>query len=147
MIAEGFVLLRQPGCGFLDTNGPFYAKKSAEALWIGMPIEPRHCNAAGVAHGGMIMTLCDVMLAAGSNLTLNLMRYMTTVNFSCDFVGGATAGTWVEGRIDVIRQTRNFVFAQTLLQSADGSPIARASGTFTYRGEPDPRFSAQTYLG
>jgi uncharacterized protein (TIGR00369 family) len=146
-VPEGYARLSLPPSEYLGRNGPFYARRDGAEVAIGMRIEPRHANAMGIAHGGLVMTLADVVLTVGSNLRAGLSRFLTTVNVSCDFVGPARLGAWIEGRIEVIRTTKTLVFSRTLLQEQDGSPIARVSGILLMRGEPDPRFSAARYFG
>src|SRR5260221_3940406 len=101
-IPEGYAPLSLPPSEYLGRNGLFCVKREGAEITIGMRVEPRHANAMGVAHGGMVMTLADVVLTVGSNLRADLSRFLTTVNVTCDFVGPARLGTWVEGRIEVI---------------------------------------------
>ncbi len=54
---------------------------------------------------------------------------MPTINLTADFLRPAPLGSWVEGRTDCLRTTRNLVFAQALI-TADGEPVLRASGIF-----------------
>jgi len=135
-----------PPSEYLGRNGPFYARRAEAEVWIGMRVEPRHANAMGIAHGGLITTLADVVLTVGSNLRADLSRFLTTVNLTCDFVGPASVGAWVEGRVDVIRITKTLVFSRTLLQTEEGSPVARVSGILMMRGDPDSRFSVTRYF-
>ncbi len=48
---------------------------------------------------------------------------------SCDYLAPAPLGAWVEGRAEVVRITRNLLFAQGLA-TADGEPCLRANGIF-----------------
>ena len=48
---------------FLDHNGPFFYRENADGTFVvGLRIEPKHANARGSAHGGLLMTLCDIAL-------------------------------------------------------------------------------------
>jgi acyl-coenzyme A thioesterase 13 len=48
---------------FLDHNGPFFYRRTEDgAFVIGLRILPKHANARGGAHGGLLMTLCDIAL-------------------------------------------------------------------------------------
>ena len=44
-----------------------------------------------------------------------------------DFLAPSPLGAWVEGQAEVLRVTRNLVFAQGLI-TADGNPSMRFSG-------------------
>ena len=48
---------------FLDHNGPFFYRENGDGTFVvGLRIQPKHANARGVAHGGILMTLCDISL-------------------------------------------------------------------------------------
>jgi acyl-coenzyme A thioesterase PaaI-like protein len=141
----GFTVMNVKG-GFLVANGPFHARREGERMVIGLRIEDRHCNSNGVAHGGLVLGFSDFMLTAGLNYGARMSRFLVTVSASCDFAGPAKLGDWMEGRVDVLRVTRNMVFGQGLITTQDGSLVARISGVLKYSGEPDPKYSASRYL-
>ncbi|HYM31295.1 MAG TPA: PaaI family thioesterase [Candidatus Cybelea sp.] len=127
-VPEGFAPLPfGPDGSFIHVNGPLYGRRDGDDLVMGFRVEPRHCNPANVCHGGMLMSVADMLLGAGSNFRSQLSRFLPTVNMTADFLAPAPLGAWVEGRADVLRITRNLVFAQCLL-TADGAPALRASG-------------------
>jgi len=114
-VSEGFVRLPLPPAGFIDANGPLYGKWELDRIVLGVRIERRHCNTNGTCHGGMLALLADMLLAMGSNLQADLSRFLPTVNLTCDFLGPATLGSWIEGRLEVLRVTNSLVFSQGLL--------------------------------
>ena len=146
-VPEGYARLTLPPSEYLGRNGPFYAKRANGEIWIGMRIEPKHANAMGIAHGGLVTTLADVVLTVGSNLHAGLSRFLTTVNLSCDFIGPARVGAWIEARVEVMRTTKTLVFTRAVLQEPGGAAVARVSGILLMRGESDARFSAERYFG
>jgi uncharacterized protein (TIGR00369 family) len=116
--------------GFLEANGPLYGKWEGERLLLGFRVEPRHCNPGQVAHGGMLATFADMLLPIASRFQSKTdMGFLPTLNLSCDYLAPAPLGSWVEGRADVVRITRNLLFAQGLA-TADGEPCLRANGIF-----------------
>ncbi len=128
-IPEGFRKISFARNPFVEVNGPLYAKVDKGKFIIGIRIEPRHCNPMDRCHGGMLLTICDMVLAIGSNFQAELHQFLPTVNLTCDFLAPAPVGTWLEGRVEVLRTTRNLVFSQAIL-TADGTPVARANGIF-----------------
>jgi acyl-coenzyme A thioesterase PaaI-like protein len=56
-------------------------------------------------------------------------RFLPTISLQIDYLSGAKLGAWVQGEGDVLRRTRNMLFAQGLV-SADGEPAMRVSGVF-----------------
>jgi len=116
-----------PAGSFMDLTGPLYGRIEGESLLLGFRVEPRHCNPIGICHGGMLATFADMMLGVGCSFQAKLGRFLPTVNLTVDFLGAAALGAWIEGRVEVLRTTRNLVFGQTQA-SADGAPAVRASG-------------------
>ena len=142
----GFALLDLPASPFVIANGPFHGKWDGERFVLGLRIEEKHCNVIGVCHGGMIMTMADMLLTVGSNIQAGLSRFLPTVSMTCDFLASAKSGDWVEGRVDVLRTTRNLVFSSAVLEIPGGGPVARASAILRLAGEPDGRFARSRYL-
>jgi uncharacterized protein (TIGR00369 family) len=128
-IPEGYREISFSRNPFIAVNGPLYGKIEDEKFIIGLRVEPRHCNPNDRCHGGMLLTICDMVLAIGSNFQAKLQQFLPTVNLVCDFLAPALLGAWIEGRVEVLRTTRNLVFSQAML-TADGAPIARANGIY-----------------
>ena len=131
-------------------NGPVYAKREhtqeQEKLVLGILVEERHCSSTGLCHGGMLMSMADLILTIGVNVQAGLSRFLPTISVTCDFIGPAPKGEWLEARVDVLRVTRNLVFAQGMLALAGGAPVARLSGILKISGEPDPRYGPERYM-
>lgn len=144
-VPAGFKALDLPANAFLNANGPVYARYDGERMLLGLRVEDRHCNSMGMCHGGMLLTLADLIFTIGVNVQAKLSRFLPTVNVTCDFLGPAPKDSWLEARVDVLRTTRNLAFAQGLL-SADGTPVARISGILKIGGEPNPVYGPERYL-
>ena len=116
--------------GFLDSNGPLYARWAENRLTLGFRVGLRHCNPGNVCHGGMLATFADMLLPIASRLQSGIeLGFLPTVNLVCDFLAPARLGAWVEGRADAMTITRNLLFAQGVA-CADGTFCLRASGIF-----------------
>jgi uncharacterized protein (TIGR00369 family) len=126
---EGFIELPfSGGEHFLSLTGPLYAKRDNKKLVLGLRVEKRHCNIAGICHGGMLMTFADMLLGLGARFENEEdFGFMPTVSMTADFLSPAPLGAWVEGRTDLLRSTRNFLFCQCIVTS-NGAPVMRASG-------------------
>ena len=145
-IPPGFVRIRMGPNPYIDACGPLYGKREGDALVLGLRVEPRHCNPAGSCHGGMLSTLSDMLLVIGASAQSEHARYMVTVNLTCDFLAPAPVGCWVEGRLQVMRATRNLVFCQGSF-TVDGQPVVAMSGIAKPIGEPTARSTLAGYLG
>jgi uncharacterized protein (TIGR00369 family) len=145
-IPADFARLRLRPNPYIDGCGPLYGRREGDRLVLGLRIEHRHCNPAGSCHGGMLTTLADMLLVLGASVQSGQQRYMVTVNLSCDFIGPAAEGAWLEGRLEVLRTTRSLVFCEGML-SVDGQPVLRLSGIAKPSGESHPEFTLAGYLG
>jgi acyl-coenzyme A thioesterase PaaI-like protein len=78
----------------------------------------------------MLATFADMLLPISARFQSKVdMGFLPTVNLSCDYLAPAPLDSWVEGRADPLKVTRNLLFAQGLV-TADGEPVLRANGIF-----------------
>lgn len=114
---------------FLDAVGPLYEGKAADgSLILGLRVEARHCNRRGFAHGGLLVTLADLVLGYSLG-SAGGQRGLLTVNLAADFAGAAQLDQWVEACADIQKATGSLAFANCYV-TADGKRIVRASGIF-----------------
>jgi len=119
---------------FLETVGPLFHRKEADgAFVIGLRVLPKHANARGGAHGGLMMTLLDVALGYRASLSQDPPANLTTASLTADFAGGAKVGDWVEAHVDVQRVGGRLAFANAFLL-VNGERVVRGSAVFA-RGE------------
>lgn len=127
-VPDGFtrVQRRSP---FLDLMGALYVRDDDGQPVYGLRIVSGHANNRGGVHGGVLMTIADLVLgyttAFGSDPPLRL----TTTSLSIDFVGAAQVGDWLEGRAEISRTGRRLAFATCYL-TVDDHRVARASSAF-----------------
>ena len=145
MIPDGFNRLALRPSGFVDANGPLFAKWEGERIVLGIRVEERHCNSAGSCHGGMLAMIADMLLAMGSSLQADLSRFLPTVSLTCDFLRPAKRDAWLEGRIDVLQVTKSLVFSQGLITATAG-PVVRANAVLKIVGDRDPLHAADSLL-
>lgn len=139
---EGFAPF-QVGNGqdFLGLTGPFFAQVAEDGhLHLGFRIAARHCNVAGICHGGMLLTFADIQMAIAGKYQSKLPGFQPTVGLSSDFLGAAPMHAWLEGRTEVVQVADGLLFTQCVLR-ADGVPVLRASATFKL-ARPDPKMDA-----
>lgn len=119
------------GGPFIANNGPLYGRLENGRLQMAFRVEERHCNPMKICHGGMLATFADMLMPsavlyqqAGSE-----RRFLPTISLQVDYLAPAPLGAWVQGQADLLRETRNMIFAQGLVH-ADGVPCLRVSGVF-----------------
>jgi uncharacterized protein (TIGR00369 family) len=130
---DGFRSARMGG-PFIALAGPLFARLDAGTdgvrLLMGFRVEQRHCNPLDICHGGMLATFADMLMPmAAMYQSGGERRFLPTISLQMDYLAPAPLGAWVQGEAQILRTTRNLLFAQGLV-SADGTPALRVSGVF-----------------
>jgi uncharacterized protein (TIGR00369 family) len=130
MIPPGFVATTMGG-DFIRINGPMYLKRAEGRVQLGFRVEPRHCNPAQILHGGMMASFCDMLLPVCATYLEPALagRFLPTISLQIDYLAPSSLGAWIEGESQVLRHSVSLCFLQGLV-TADGTPVARASGVF-----------------
>src|SRR5215475_420435 len=123
---------------FLDHLGPFFMRKQEDGSFVvGLRILPHHANGRGAAHGGLLMTLCDIALGYRTTSSTTPRPLLTTASITTDFAGAARVGDWIEARVDVHKVGARLAFANCYILR-NGERITHASGVFARSGDrPD----------
>lgn len=123
---------------FLDHLGPFFMRRHADGTFVvGVRIQPHHANGRGVAHGGLLMTLCDIALGYRTSSSVEPRPLITTASITTDFAGSARIGDWAEAHVDVHKVGGRLAFANCYIVRGD-ERIVHASGVFARRGDRPP---------
>jgi uncharacterized protein (TIGR00369 family) len=112
-----------------DPWEPLYAKRTDNAVIIGLRLAKPHTNARGLIHGGLIATLADNAMGYSCAHRLGGACSLVTIGLAVDFVGTAQIGQWLAVETDVIKTGTTICFAQSFIK-ADDVIIARANATF-----------------
>ncbi len=131
--------------GFVDHVGPLYWIPDKERFRMAFRVEERHINPAGIAHGGMLLTVADMTLTLGTHIVAGVTAFLPTVHVDCEFLAPGRQGDWVEGRVHINRASRRMAFAACTLE-ADGKALLRASGIMIIPPPDDERFQIDPKL-
>ena len=105
-------MIADPLDTFEQGTGPFYALPDDGAdPCIFARIEPRHLNATGVVHGGLLMTMADLALAYTARRGAENERTVT-VSLNCEFLEGGREGEFLQARAEILRRTGALVFGR-----------------------------------
>jgi acyl-coenzyme A thioesterase 13 len=127
-IPEGFTPIKRLAA-FMDMLGPIYVKSVGRSRIVALRIAEKHLNNAGIAHGGMLVTLADSALGINISYHEDPPRRMVTVNLSTDFLQPARLGDWLEAHVTVQRVGMHLAFASCDLKCGQ-KQVLRASGVF-----------------
>jgi acyl-coenzyme A thioesterase PaaI-like protein len=131
---EGFLRVDfdrgRPETTFNSHVGNIYCRRGArgtrDEFVLGIRVAQHMCNPAGGLHGGMMMLIADLVGTMGGGALAGLRKFLPTVSVTCDFVAPAKLGDWVEGRPELVRQTRSLLFTNIYLTVGE-EKILRAS--------------------
>jgi uncharacterized protein (TIGR00369 family) len=99
---------------------------------IELMLEPRHMNSWQVTHGGVLMTLLDVVMSmAGRSLNAEA-RGGVTIEMKTSFLQpGGHVGTRIVAQGKVLHRTTTMCFCEGEVRSGE-KLVAKATGTFKY---------------
>jgi uncharacterized protein (TIGR00369 family) len=117
---------------FTDPWEPLYSKRTDRGVTMGLRLARDHTNSRGLIHGGLIASLADNAMGYSCAQVMGWTASLLTVSLNVDYIGSAQIGQWLAVECEAIKTGTTICFAQGLIK-ADGSVIARASGTFRVR--------------
>lgn len=94
----GFVSLAA-GAGFAAANGPWFERIADGRAVRGFRAAPRHANALGLVHGGMLAAFLDAAMGAAAWRATG--RRCVTVRLVTDYLTHGRIGDWIEADAEV----------------------------------------------
>jgi acyl-CoA thioesterase len=120
-----------------DMGVEFLGMCNGEAQ-VALDLLPRHMNSWHVAHGGVTMTLLDVvMVMAGRSLYPDAQGGVTVEMKTIFLQPGGKAGTRIIAKGKAFHQSRTMCFCEGEIWDGD-KMVAKAMGIFKYRKRIDP---------
>ena len=99
---------------------------------IGYTPKPEHLNSFAVTHGGAVMALMDVTMAAAARSVQKDMG-VVTIEMKTSFMQPAPGdGSRPTGKGRLIHRTATLAFTEATLYDVQGRACAHATGTFKY---------------
>ena len=90
---------------------------------------PEHLNSFFVTHGGALMTLMDVTMAAAAR-SVNQEMGVVTIEMKTTFMQPARGKLSGQGRL--MHRTASMAFTEATIVDVEGRACAHATGTFKY---------------
>jgi uncharacterized protein (TIGR00369 family) len=122
----------------LDMNIPFAEKLGVRMVHrrvgdVGLELEliDDHMNSWQMAHGGVIMSMFDIVMGTSAKTLDDASSGATTVELKTNFLKAATGR--VTARALAQRAGRSLVFVEGELRNEPQDLLARATGTFKLR--------------
>ena len=128
----GFELVRQDNT-FLDVVGPIYSRRVDKRVTLYVRIARTHINPAGIAHGGLLMTLMDVTLGMNAGAHIGHEGVYPTVQLNCNMMAAAREGDEVMSEATVEQITRTLAFMSGRLKVGERTIL---TATAVFRNPP-----------
>jgi uncharacterized protein (TIGR00369 family) len=124
---------------FVETLGFELLRFDAEGCEIAVTVKDEQTNSWGVAHGGLTMTLLDVVMAhaarSGGAPAAREAGGMVTIEMKTSFMRPGLGRLVATGRL--LHRTASTAFTEASVRDTGGQLVAHATGTFKFlRGLP-----------
>ena len=127
--------------GFAGLIGPIWERWDNDGtLVLAMEIGQRHVNQAGVAQGGLLVTLADRVMGHALRHAVD-GEPVTTVQLDTHFLSAGQVGDIVEGRARMTRITRSLAFIDGTITSGERTLVA-ARGVWKRLADPNGQAAA-----
>ena len=103
------------------------------AAEIAVELQPDMCNSWNVAHGGVLMTLLDVVMAHSARADPAIAQAhvgVVTIEMKTSFMRPGTGRMVGKGRL--LHRTASMAFCEATVLDGEGRLAAHATGTFKY---------------
>ncbi len=118
-----------------DLGVEFVSAENGRAV-LALDLAPRHLNSWSVAHGGVLMTLLDVTMAAAGRSLDAFAGGGVTVEMKTNFLQPANAGTRIIASARAYHRSGSMAFCDGEVRDGQERLIATSMGIFKYR-RPD----------
>ena len=100
---------------------------------LAVELVPDLLNSAGVAHGGVTMTILDIAMSVAARTKDPNGKFAVTIEMKTSFLAPAKGKVTVEA--DCLQLGGTVAFCEGVARDASGTVVARATGTFMVRRE------------
>jgi len=95
----GFVQVTSSG-GFSTHNGPYWERPAEGRVVRGFHALPRHANALGIVHGGMLTAFLDSTMGVAVHRLVHSRS--VTIRLVADFLSPGRVGDWLQAEAELI---------------------------------------------
>lgn len=108
----------------LNHIGKLWVKTGSDEATLLLQAEPVHANANGSVHGGLLMTMLDVVLGMSLDSEVRAEglakpAHAITMQLSCNMVGAGAPGDLLVAHGKIDRLTRNIGFVSGRITTGD----------------------------
>lgn len=123
---------------FIKDLGVEFISSGAGLAVVALNLEPRHLNSWAVAHGGVLMSMLDVVMAAAGRTLFPDAGAGVTIEMKTTFLQPAKERSRLTATGHAYHRSRTMAFCEAEVRDQEDRLIAKATGIFKYqkvRGE------------
>jgi uncharacterized protein (TIGR00369 family) len=118
---------------FVENLGIRLVEQNAERAIVSLKRRPELLNSWGAAHGGVIMTMLDLVMSMAVRGHYKVTAGVLTVDMSVGFLNASRDDVFAEGR--VLHAGRSTAFCEGEARDSEGRILSKAIGTFKLLAE------------
>jgi uncharacterized protein (TIGR00369 family) len=112
-----------------DLMGIEFTEVTPDKVQARLTVRKDLCTVGDNLHGGAIMAFADTLGAVAAILNMPEGSRTTTIESKTNFIGGAPAGTIVQGESAPVHRGRTTVVCQTTIRTEAGKLVALVTQT------------------
>jgi uncharacterized protein (TIGR00369 family) len=121
---------------FVENLGIHLVERSKERAIVSLKKRPDLLNSWGAAHGGVIMTMLDLVMSVAVRGHYGVAGGVLTVDMSVGFLNASYGDITAEGR--VLNAGKSTAFCEAEARDETGKLLSKAIGTFKLLPEKKP---------
>ena len=122
---------------FVEHLGIRLVEQGRERAIVSLEHRPEFTNSWDAAHGGVIMTMLDLVMSMAVRGHYDVSAGVLTVDMSVGFLNASKGDVIAEGR--VLHAGRSTAFCESEARDAEGRILAKAIGTFKLLADQDKK--------
>lgn len=108
-------------------------KKKNGACRIKLTLKDILLNYGGIAHGGVIASICDIVLAGAVESVLKKDQWCVTAELNVHFLNPAPPKSVLYGYAKIVKVGKTLAFVEGGIETIDKKQIAKATGIWAIK--------------
>jgi len=122
-----------PNVPFVEDLGVEFLSSGAGIAVAALNLEPRHLNSWAMAHGGVLMSMLDVVMAVAGRTLLPEAEGGMTIEMQTTFLQPAAEKSRLTATGHAYHRSNSMAFCEAEIRDQDARLIAKSTGIFKYR--------------
>lgn len=122
-----------PNVPFIEELGVEFLSSGEGLAVAALNLEPRHLNSWDMAHGGVLMSMLDVVMAVAGRTLFPGATGGMTIEMQTTFLQPAAARSRLTATGHAYHRSHTMAFCEAEIRDQDARLVAKSTGIFKYR--------------